>query len=665
MKNLTNIFLFLLCGLTLNAGTFINEAHAGADSSTSTTIATSAISHTAGNLLVIGVGWVDAGNTITITVANTAGDTWTCGTKANNSSTSSQMCYKANTAGNANDIVTVTFSTTTIFRRLIVLQYSGMATSTPLDVEAVPNIGTSTNPISNAFTTTNATDQIIAFSSVAGVVTVGSGYTLRAANVGNFAAAEDKHVTSTQIAVTAEITSDSSNPWNFHVMAFKDAAVSLSCGTLTAFSGVTGLSEALTGTNTSWTAGTPGSPTFTISGGGPTITAQTVASTTSATLTINTGSIAGAYTITDPANSTTCVLNIISAIYADNSNIVYSGRWSQTGSSTTARAISINAGTYFDVAITGTTSLVLNFKDDTQNASGYPDILYVVDGGNPVRTTLSSGSGLAITVTFPVGSQTVHKLRVWSEGVTEGSNPSFNQWTSLAGAVTFAYITVNSGATTLPIPFSPYSMEFFGDSLTASVRQLSDGGGGSVSNATFMAAHNSYASQAANLLNLRASIVGFGGQGLTQTGSGSVPIANTAFPLIYNGVTYSPTYAPNIIVINHGTNDSGASGATFRAAYTTFLATIRSARPLAYIFCLGVPSNTHAADVSTVVTTVNDPRIFYLDYTGLSLSTTDGTHYNTSGATTLGTTLANSIQTRLNALGVVLATPITKAVISF
>lgn len=55
----------------------------------------------------------------------------------------------------------------------------------------------------------------------------------------------------------------------------------------------------LTGVNTSWTAGTPGSPTFTVNHG--TISAQTVNSTTSATITYCPGDYLGAVIFTDPS----------------------------------------------------------------------------------------------------------------------------------------------------------------------------------------------------------------------------------------------------------------------------------------------------------------------------------------------------------------------------
>jgi lysophospholipase L1-like esterase len=64
----------------------------------------------------------------------------------------------------------------------------------------------------------------------------------------------------------------------------------------------------LTGTGTSWTGGTPGSPTFTASAG--TITSQTVSSATGATIHYNAPSTAQTVTIADPGSGATANLTI-------------------------------------------------------------------------------------------------------------------------------------------------------------------------------------------------------------------------------------------------------------------------------------------------------------------------------------------------------------------
>lgn len=75
--------------------------------------------------------------------------------------------------------------------------------------------------------------------------------------------------------------------------------------------GSTGNLITLTGLGTSWVAGTPGSPTFTLSGGlGASITAQTVGNSTSAIITVTAGTETGTLTITDPSTNNTVTLSV-------------------------------------------------------------------------------------------------------------------------------------------------------------------------------------------------------------------------------------------------------------------------------------------------------------------------------------------------------------------
>lgn len=64
----------------------------------------------------------------------------------------------------------------------------------------------------------------------------------------------------------------------------------------------------LTGTGTNWNAGTPGAPTFTVTGGtGASVSGQVVAGVNSTTLTLAPGSAAGTLTIHDPSGGTATV----------------------------------------------------------------------------------------------------------------------------------------------------------------------------------------------------------------------------------------------------------------------------------------------------------------------------------------------------------------------
>ena len=426
----------------------------------------------------------------------------------------------------------------------------------------------------------------------------------------------------------------------------------MSCNDTTLETGLTGYPLGLTGLGTSWTPGTPGSPTFTIAGGtGASITARTVASATAATLTINTGSATGTLTFTDPVTGNTCGVTLVSPlnrIFPTDSNIVYSGTWAVSGSGLAARAKTINAGSSFEFAFTGA-SAVLGFSETGLISGAYPEVEYIVDGGPPVRTALATGAGMSINVSFPVASQTTHRIQVWAAGINEGVSPASSIWTNQSNALILKEIILAPGATTVAFPVNPNTGICLGDSIVASVRQLGTSGQQNV-----MDGRNSWCSQVLRHLGLRPRIAGFGGTGLTVSGSGGVPASNSSFGLAFQGTAWSDTTEPKIVIVAAGSNDGAASGATFRAAYATYLATIRAAWPNARIFCLGQPSpQVHAADIATVVT-ASDPKIFYLNLTGLTLTHPDGTHLDTGGANTMAAATAKAIQDNLTAAGVVL-----------
>ena len=60
-------------------------------------------------------------------------------------------------------------------------------------------------------------------------------------------------------------------------------------------------------------------------------------------------------------------------------------------------------------------------------------------------------------------------------------------------------------------------------------------------------------------------IVGFGGSGLTVTGSGNVSVLSTSYALLMAGVPRAFMPAPDLIVLNEGTND-GSQAAALQAA---------------------------------------------------------------------------------------------------
>jgi len=121
-----------------------------------------------------------------------------------------------------------------------------------------------------------------------------------------------------------------------------------------------------------------------------------------------------------------------------------------------------------------------------------------------------------------------------------------------------------------------------------------------------------------------------------STGNGGVPKANDSFNWIYKDVPRD-SWQPDMVVVNEGTNDSGAAAATFRTGYAQYLATIRTAYPQAKIVAMRPFNGSQAAPIKAEVdarVAAGDPRTFYVDTTGWlgSSDYDDGLHPNGTGS---------------------------------
>jgi lysophospholipase L1-like esterase len=94
----------------------------------------------------------------------------------------------------------------------------------------------------------------------------------------------------------------------------------------------------LTGVGSSWTPGTPGSPTFTVSGG--TKNSQSVASTTSASMSYDAPASAGSVTVTDPSTGDTAVLTVNAA----GSPVAGTASWSSSSDTQITVALAGSTG---------------------------------------------------------------------------------------------------------------------------------------------------------------------------------------------------------------------------------------------------------------------------------------------------------------------------------
>ncbi|MFF4501313.1 GDSL-type esterase/lipase family protein [Streptomyces sp. NPDC001401] len=159
---------------------------------------------------------------------------------------------------------------------------------------------------------------------------------------------------------------------------------------------------------------------------------------------------------------------------------------------------------------------------------------------------------------------------------------------------------------------------FYGDSITQGVMALCDVNTSDCADGT-----TAYPTLVADALHASLTQVGFGRQGVLQSGNGGVPAASDAYGWNYAGSRAGPDRRADAIVVNQGTNDASYGAAEFRAAYRAYLARLRAAAPHARILALRPFNGTHADDIAAVVAELADPRTEFVDTTGW-LSVTDG-----------------------------------------
>jgi hypothetical protein len=207
----------------VQSGTATNDA-AG------TNLAASLPTSTTGNLIAVTVSW-DTNASSTYSCADTQGNTYTIAVTRIDA-TSKQavgVCYAPNIIGGA-DTITVTFGGgSPIFRRVVVSEYSGIATSSPVDV-TTSNVAAGTTAAngvtSGSATTTQAGDLIygsVNDTASTTTITAGTGFTQRASVNGADTASQDQ-VQASSGSIASTQTFGAAHRYIATLVAFKAAS---------------------------------------------------------------------------------------------------------------------------------------------------------------------------------------------------------------------------------------------------------------------------------------------------------------------------------------------------------------------------------------------------------------------------------------------------------
>ena len=247
---------------------------------------------TAGDLNVVVVGWNNSTSQIS-SVRDSKGNVYALavGPTVQTGLATQAIYYASNIAAAAAgaNIVTVTFNTAAAYPDIRIAEYSGIATTAPVDVVAAAQ-GSGTSSSSGAVTTLNANDLLVGANLVQTITTVaGSGYTSRVITSPDSDILEDRTVTATgSYSGTATVTSGS---WVMQMVAFRAAGSTPTVSSVSPNSGPTTGGTPVTITGANFAAGA------TVMFGATAATNVVVVNSTTITATTPAGSI-GAVTVT-------------------------------------------------------------------------------------------------------------------------------------------------------------------------------------------------------------------------------------------------------------------------------------------------------------------------------------------------------------------------------
>ena len=263
----------------------------------------------------------------------------------------------------------------------------------------------------------------------------------------------------------------------------------------------------------------------------------------------------GSHTVTVQEANNTAIAATSSAFIVsaapNNAAIVRSPyNWSVSNASIST----INAGAYFSF-LTNATSIVLNFNV-ANNLTPLSEIYWRVDGAQGPWTEASVASTITLTIPSSTsGNSDVPYHLV--EMVVKSTTETQNRWNAPSNtAVVFTGVTLSAGAALVAPQTAPYRVLVYGDSITEGVRTV---GQSQTTDTDRNDAMLGWAFRLGALLGAEVGVVGFGATGVSVAGSGNVPALPSSYNFIMAGVSRSFTPAPNLIVINIGTNDGSTN----------------------------------------------------------------------------------------------------------
>lgn len=299
----------------------------------------------------------------------------------------------------------------------------------------------------------------------------------------------------------------------------------------------------------------------------------------------------------------------------------YMGRWFDKEIEGETHKVTLTDGAHLYFLVENASSFDVAFTVITTGEEPY--FAYSIDGGEMIRQHITEP-----TVTLPDSGR--HTIRIVADGMTEGEG----KWDKEKGFA-LKSITPSEGGSIVGIKPTEKVIFFYGDSITEGIRALNMNATSDGNSAT-----NAYSWQCAEALGVTPYLVGYGASGIIMTGSFST--MQNAIDYLSDGRPVEDGVIPDVIVINHGTNDGGQSRKTFEEALTATLARLREKYPDTPIVYLIPFNQAHARVIPGVVETMDNAYV--VETKDWSITYTDGVHPDAAGAKSAGERLATELK---------------------
>ena len=299
------------------------------------------------------------------------------------------------------------------------------------------------------------------------------------------------------------------------------------------------------------------------------------------------------------------------------------GRWFEKEIDGVKHTVTLSDGSTFYFLTDGAEGFNVNFTVITTGKT--PFFAYSVDGSDPVRQLITEPY-----VKLPDNG--IHNVCIWADGMTEGEG----KW-GLEKGFALKDVTVESGTVCGVMPQKKI-IAYYGDSITEGIRALNmyaDSEGNSATNA--------YPYHCSKALGTLTHSVGYGATGIISIGSFNTMIK--AIDNISYEVKEIEGFMPDVIVVNHGTNDNGYTDNGFKKALIETLDRLVEKYPDVPVF-YAIPFGQYKAAVIREVCAAY-PTITVVETEGWGITFTDSLHPDVNGAKIAGEKLAEAIKASL------------------